>query len=544
MYSWSKVYFLPLAFCGLSLQSAAQITTQADLIRVSEAEIQLQDKYMEAMVQLQIGKKEAAAKLFQEILQKKTTCDACAFQLSRIYTAQDNLLLAVEMAQKAAQLDPENVWYQWAWAEALERNGRDKEAIEIYKKMAETADLDTAEELAYRLVVCYARLAEPNKALKVLDELERKIGLQVAIVEKKTTLYEALGAETKAAQEWRKLAESQPNNIEYQRFAANYYTKIKDKTAAKLFYNRILALNPNDSQALLAAVEQKKATGDVAFLQGLEANFANPNLNIDEKIKVFLPYVDKIAATRATDLAQQGLVLAQILDKTHPNEVKALALLGDLQYQNNQIRAALQTYRRCNALNKRVFAVWEQQMRLEFELGLFTDLAQTAEQAVDLFPSQAVAFFFWGLANDKKGDWVAAADALEQAVLMSAKKIALKQDITAALIGVYAKQRETAKADALFKEANTADVRPLVQLRYAQALILRGEPAAARDWLDKALLQVATSKEGLLLEIVGDVFFGLKDTNKAVEYWQKARDMGNISQVLEKKIAEKNFFEL
>ena len=182
-------------------------------------------------------------------------------------------------------------------------------------------------------------------------------------------------------------------------------------------------------------------------------------------------------------------------------------------------------------------------MRLEFELGLFADLAQSSEQAIDYFPSQAVAFFFWGLSADKKGDWPTAAEGFEQALLMSAKKPALKQEIAAALLLVYAKQKKVEKADAIYKDM-AAEAAPMLSVRYAQALILRGGLSEARLLLDKVVAPSNMLRDGLLLEAIGDAFFALNERDRALEYWLRAREAGNISRVLGRKISEKTFFDL
>ena len=65
---------------------SAQISNQAQAIRISEAESHLQEKYMAAVVQQQSGKSEGAAKLYAEVLNKNPKCDGCAFQLSKLYS--------------------------------------------------------------------------------------------------------------------------------------------------------------------------------------------------------------------------------------------------------------------------------------------------------------------------------------------------------------------------------------------------------------------------------------------------------------------------
>ena len=103
------IKYKPLIFSSLLSLSliypfgsiSAQVSNQGQAVRISEAEIQLQDKYLAAIGQQQIGKMEGAAKLFQEVLEKNPKCDACAFQLTRIYTTMGDNQKAIDFAKRA-----------------------------------------------------------------------------------------------------------------------------------------------------------------------------------------------------------------------------------------------------------------------------------------------------------------------------------------------------------------------------------------------------------------------------------------------------------
>ena len=158
---------LPLSFLS------AQITNQAEAVRISEAEVQLQDKYMAAVVQQQIGKLDSATKLFLEVFDKSAKCDGCAFQLSRLYDSMGENQKAIDYAKKAAALDPKNKWYQIQLAESLEKIGKDKDAVEVYRGLIEKTGFETglSEEMYFRLAHAYVRISEPAKAIRAFESL-------------------------------------------------------------------------------------------------------------------------------------------------------------------------------------------------------------------------------------------------------------------------------------------------------------------------------------------------------------------------------------
>ena len=543
--------FIINALCVMiPLSIFAQVSSQGSTNRYSEEEIQYQDKFLMAMTQQQIGKMEGAAKLYQEVLEKNPKCDGCAFQLARIYTITGNKMQAVEFAKKAAIMDANNKWYKMMLAQSYEKIGKDKEAADIYKALAEASPFggDYNEEVYFQWVVTLVRMGEPLKAIKVLDEMEKKKGVSEEITIKKQTVYEALGDNKKAALELKKLADKYPYNIDYQHIAAEYYNKLGDKNTAQEFYKRILRNDPNDSKAQLATSVQNKPTssgsgGDIAYLNSLKDLFKKSDIKIDDKIKTFLPYVNKIAEGKDKALAASGLELAQIIEVTHPNDAKSYSLVGDMLYHNGKSAEALEKYKKCLQINKAIYSVWEQTMYVQDELGLYEDMLKTSEQATDLFPNQSVAFFFNGVANEKKGKLSEAISSLEQAILMSSKKPQIKLDALIELGVTHSKSKSYDKADKAFEDALKLNTKSsIAMIKYANSLASRGTADRAKAMADEAL-KISMESDPSVLEHYGDYLFKAGDKDNAVKYWSKAKERGAKSMGLEKKISERNFLE-
>jgi tetratricopeptide (TPR) repeat protein len=540
---------IPLSITISISSLQAQVSNQANLARISEQEIQMQEKYMAAVVQLHLGKQEGAAILFEEVIEKNNKCDGCAFQLARIYTQIGDNQRAIDNAKKAVAIDPKNKWYKMALAESYEKFGKDKDAAEVYRTLAESDAFKSEynQEIYFRWVYTIVRMGEPVKAIKILDDLEKKVGISEEITIKKQTVYEAMGDVKKAANEIRKLADKFPTTIDYQHIAAEYYLKIGDKAVSNEFYQRILKLDPNDSKARLAlASGQKPSSGgnaDVAYLNTLKDLFKKSDIKIDDKIKTFLPYVNKIADGKDKTLAATGLELAQIIEQTHPTDAKAYSLMGDMLYHNGKAAEALEKYKKCSQINKNIYTVWEQMLYIQDELGLYDDMIKTSEQAMDLFPNQAVAFYFNGIGNEKKGKLSEAVSSLEQAVFMSNKKPPLKLDALIELGVTHSKSKSYDKADKAFDEALKLNNKsPLVLIKYANSLVLRGSAEKAKPMADEAL-KLSQEADPIILELYGDYIFKTGDKDGAVRYWSKAKERGSKSMALEKKITEKNFIE-
>ena len=77
---------------------------------------------------------------------------------------------------------------------------------------------------------------------------------------------------------------------------------------------------------------------------------------------------------------------------------------------------------------------------------------------------------------------------------------------------------------------------------YAWVLYKQKNFEEAKKWLEKAM-QHGAEKNGVILEHYGDVLYNLKQTDKAFEFWQKAKATGKHSDLLDKKILENKLYE-
>jgi Tfp pilus assembly protein PilF len=75
---------------------------------------------------------------------------------------------------------------------------------------------------------------------------------------------------------------------------------------------------------------------------------------------------------------------------------------------------------------------------------------------------------------------------------------------------------------------------------YAWVLYKLKDYAGAKKYLEEA---VALKKDADILEHYGDVLYQLGEKEQAVVQWQKAKQAGQGSELLEKKIKDKKLYE-
>jgi tetratricopeptide (TPR) repeat protein len=486
-------------FALLPFFSAAQNTLDGQAKIVPEAEVERQSAFVEAESARMLGKYAKAVELYKKFVYDAPRNDAAWYGLARAYTAQNELINALEAVGRAAALAPANEWYSTFQADLYEKTGRAKDAVAIYEALTKRNPQSPNywEHLSYLLALS----GDPQGSLKALDRLERLTGISETTAEKKHLVYVALRDNRKAALELQRLADAFPLQPEYRRQLAQFYEEIGDQAAAQRVYADILRRNPDDPDARLAAMERPKGTSDATHLQALQPLFRDRNIDIDGKIKELLPYLAKMSNTSDAGLLDQLLQLSQLLETAHPDDPKSWSVAGAILYQARRPAEALEKYRQCIRLNPATFAAWDNALSILQEQQNYTEMLRVGEQAIDAFPNQAKAYYYYGLAATEKEQPDVAIDALEQATLM----------------------------------ANDPNLWLEIMDQLGIALTRKKDYPAAQKRFEQAVSKGGDRHPGIL-EHYGDALFQGGDRSKGLEYWQKAYALRK-SAALEQKIS-------
>ena len=77
---------------------------------------------------------------------------------------------------------------------------------------------------------------------------------------------------------------------------------------------------------------------------------------------------------------------------------------------------------------------------------------------------------------------------------------------------------------------------------YAWIFFMQGNYTLAKFYIESALEKDDTNSAELV-DHYGDILFMSGDKEKAVEQWKKAKEMGKDTEILNRKIAEKQYIE-
>ena len=453
---------------------------------VPEAEVSRQADFVAAERERLLEHWDKAVQAYQKFVYDNADHDAGWYGLARAFAGKKDLSAALEAIGKAVVLAPGNEWYRVQQADFYEQLNRPQDAAMIYSELTRQFPrrLEFYRQLAYLSVLS----GDPKSGLKALDQLEQFAGMTPEIADKRHVIYVALGDDRRAAAELQRLIDAYPGEEKYRHRLAEFYTAIKDEANARRVYTEILRRQPNDPVAQLAVVRQAKGRTDINYLNSLQPLFADQNIAIDAKVQELLPFFAKLDAGTDAALTQKMLELGDLLEETHPKEAKAWSLSGDLRYHANQPVATLERYRRCLQLRPKVFAVWENTLTILADQKEYDELLSTAEKAMDAFPNQPKAYYFYAVAAIEKGQPDAALAQLEQATLMVGNNRTLRLDLLDQTGLALLKKKDVAGAIAHYSAAlpRGGDQHPGLLEHYGDALSQAGQREPARQQWQKA----------------------------------------------------------
>ena len=530
--------------------------------------------FIDANKQRILGNYEEAEKLFRKCIAANPQDDASYFELAKLALLRNNLEEANEMAAMAVEKDPKNTYYLLLYGNVLQSLGKYDESIKVFENLSalKPDNIDFLNNLA----VAYIYDNKINKALGTFNDIESKIGVTEEFSVKKQNLYLQQGNVNKAAEEIEKLIEQFPNESRYYALLAEMYMSNGMSDKALEAYQKILELDPENPYIHITLADYYKKNGESEkAYEELKTGFANPNLDIDTKIQILITYYSAIELYNES--MDEAFGLSEILTKTHPEDPKAFSIYGDFLYQAGENEEARNVFRKVISLDSSRYLVWEQLIFIESELNDVDAMLSESLRAIELFPEQPILYLFAGNGFYQKKKWEEGIKILEEGQGYVVNNIKLEEQFYSFLGDAYNQIKDDASSDKYYEKV--LEVNPdndFVLNNYAYFLSLRNEnlekaatmskravelkPGSAnQDTYGWVLYQMGNYEEAeimilkaidsgadssaVILEHYGDVLWKLDRKTEAVQYWQKAKNAGEGSGFLNKKVEDEMLYE-
>jgi tetratricopeptide (TPR) repeat protein len=580
---WLLVTLLPgIIFACSGSKSIAQQDVEPD-VTIDQQELRIEEQkqmefeylYVEALKEKALGNPQKAIQYLSGCLEINPNSSAAMYELASIHAENNDFTSASLLLEKAISLNPENKWYQLLLAQIYQQTRRLEQAAEIYDKLSQEEPENL--EFIYMKAMLYATSGKTEEALKAYNQLENKVGLNEQIAVEKQQLYLKNGQTNKAFEEIEKLIENDPQEPKYYGLLADLYQSQGDSANAMKYYRKIKEIDPDNGFVHFSLANFYLQNGNLTkSFQETKEGFRSDDVDIQTKLQLYLMLTSNPSQSGIN--ADQEEELINVLMEAHPDEyllhtVRAESLLkqGKLEEARTEILKALE-------MEKNDYVLWERVLFIDNDLQDWESLQKHSSQAMDLFPNQPQVYFLNAIAGiqlEKYDETVAVVDEGLMYVVdnkgMEGQFFMLKGE-------AYYKMGKKQEAFKLFDKSIELDPENHIALNnyayylslagenldkaeqmsgrviekfpdnstyldtYAWVLFKKGEYKLARFYMESAI-KYDGEDNSTLLEHYGDILFKLKQTEEAMKYWQKAREIGGYSELLEKKINERNYYD-
>lgn len=521
-----------------------------------------------------LGDYRTAITQFSDYLRLKKDNPTVYYELARLFIEVRNPGYALGFARRAVAMDTSNKWFEITLADAFGVNGQFDSAAAVYGRLSDRYPEN--DEYLYNKGMFLSKADKPQAALTVFDQLEQKTGVIEELVFQKQRLFLKLDRVEDAANEVKKLISMNPAEIKYYLVLGDIYSSNDRNQEAKESYLTALAYDSTNPRALIAlSGYAKKERNNALYWSYLTRAFANPDYSIDEKVAFVYPYLQMQEVD--TSKLREGLLLSQLVIEAHPEEAKAYALQADMYSQANMLDSALVDYNKSVTLDSTRFTVWYQLMWIYSRLENNEQLLKVSTIVAERFPKEFMGHYFKGVANFLLQNYPASIESLNTALQSGNNDKGTRADVYSLLGDAYHATGQHQQSDSNYDRSLALEPDDaLVLNNYSYYLSLRGEQLEkaegmsrhslelepestnfmdtyawvlfrmgryeqARTWMEKALQSTEARQNPNMLEHYGDILFNLHEVDKALEYWQLAKDNGANSVGLARKIAEKRY---
>ncbi|RDV13204.1 hypothetical protein DXT99_20900 [Pontibacter diazotrophicus] len=528
--------------------------------------------FLDGMKYYMLEDYQQALQLFQKAYTVTPDNAALNYKIGETYLHLKDSESAMPFAKAAVTLEKQNAYYYLLVAQLHTENKQYTEAAQAFNDLLR--NVPNSEEYLFNLADLYLSQSRFEDALKTYERIEKEFGEMEQLFVNRQQIYLRQKNMPKAIQEGEKLLATNPTEIRYFLAQAELLNASKKPNEAIQVLDKALRIEPHNPFAhlMLSDLNRQKGNKAEAEKQVKEA-FSSAELDIDTKVRILVDFIRQLPNPEVEGVA---LELVDLTIEKHPDEAKAYAVAGDLQTIVGKKENARNNYLQAVKLDDSHFKIWQQIVLLDAELSEASAMVKHSEQALELFPNQAVFWFYNGTGHLITKNYERAVKSLEHGKRLSAGEPELLVQFNMQLGDGYNSLKEYEKADKAYEAVLAQDkdnehvlnnysyflslrnqnmekamemaerlvkqhpTNPTYLDTYAWVLYKSGKYTEARKYLEQA---VAISDDATIVEHYGDVLFKLGKKEEAVSQWQKAKLKGEASAFIDRKIKDRKLYE-
>lgn len=549
----------------------------------SDDEVEQQRKYnyffLEA-TRLKIQNNLAEAfDLYKHCLNIIPDAPSALYEIAQFYFMLNQVRAGEDALVKAVSIEPDNYWYSQALASVYQQQGKMEKAAQLLEEMVRR--FSDKQEPFFGLLDIYNRTQNYEKMVSTIDSLEYRLGKSEQLTMEKSRIYMLMGNNKKAFDEIEGLVKEYPLDMRYLNMLGDAYMQNDEMKKAYATYQKVLSIEPKNPQALYALAAYYEKTGQPELYDAqIDTLLLNDNLDVTIKTTLMRQLIGRIQQQENADTLRIIRLFEGIMEQDKEDDVEIPVLYTQYLISRGMQEETIPVLEHILRLEPahtqaRMTLLGQALRKQDMEM-----VVRVCEPGIEVNPDVVEFYFYLGLAHYQLEHWDEALSVFQKALEVAPKTTSKDKELIADfyhMIGdIYHSKDENEKAYHAYDSAlqnNPDNLGVLNNYAYYLSLqktdldkaeemsykTVKAEPdnstyldtyawilfekenyVQARIYIDMAL-QNGGEESDVIIEHAGDIYFYSGDTDKAIEYWQQAQEMGSESKTLERKIKEKKY---
>jgi len=413
---------------------------------LGNVEDEFQELFFEALKQEGIENYQRAIDALLKCINIKSSEAVVYYQLGKNYNKLKNFGAAEDALKKAVSKEPDNEWYlNELYDVYVKQNDIDK-AIKTVKQLFKYHPEDYKQDLAG----LYLKAGEFNKALDVLDELDKEFGFNTERDFLRNHIYDITGKDKDRIENLEERLKREPNNeLNYLNLIYRYSETGKKEKAFETA-KQLLEMNPNSQLVHLALYKFYLDEDNTEnAIRSMKIVLTSSDINPDAKAKVLNDFVNFVSTHPEfePDLLE---VTAMVGNDKSP---KTLLELAQYYLKIDDKEKALFYFEDILKEEPNNFSVLKDVLLLQLDLGLNEKAAERSEKTIELYPAQPIFYLVNGVANNKLKQQKKAIESLEVGLDYIIDDVKMEIDFYTQLSLAYQLDNNITKSQAFAKKA-------------------------------------------------------------------------------------------
>ncbi len=364
-----------------------------------------QEYFFEALKQKGIENYQKSADALLKCIEINDSDPVLYYELGKNYMQLKNFGAAEDAFKEAVSKAPKNEWYlDELYGVYVQQDDMNK-ALRTVKQLVEYHP-DYKQDLAS----LYIQLEKYKDALKILDEMDSKLGYSEDRDYLRNQIYNITGNDEDRIENLEERVKSNPEDESNYLRLIYRYSETGETQKAFDTAKRLHASNP-ESQLVHLALYKFYLDGNETenAIKSMKVVLTSSFIKPEAKTKVLNDFVKFVGKNPQyeSDLVEVTALISD--DKS----VKTLLELGDYYLKSNDKAKALSYYEEALQQEPNAFKTIRDVLLLQIDLNKDKEAAAKSKNALDIFPSQPILYLINGVANNKINEPKKAIESLE-----------------------------------------------------------------------------------------------------------------------------------